>query len=130
MIPEVPRDRRRSSAVRRAEEFRRKQEAYQRGMIDAMKAVMSTADGRRFVWHVLELSGIYIDPAVLVSWHGSDQHSETLDPVQATYMNLGRQKLGRILHEELHTPDLIGMFRQMQDEAARTQELGKEQADG
>ena len=90
--------------------------------LDVVRDVMQSAEGRRFVWRMLELSNPLSNPAVVSQGasqtSGDYSYSERLDPVQATFYNLGKQHVGRVLYTDLQRPELIDLFRVMQEEAS------------
>ena len=104
-------------------ELRRQAAKAERERTDMLKDLMSSTAGRDFVWWLLGVSNPYSNPAVVAqenSERAGEDYSwtQTLDPVQATFYNLGKQHVGRMLQVELQRPELIDLFRLMQDEAS------------
>lgn len=71
---------------------------------DALRAVMGSRDGRMLVWHLIVSSGLFSPYRV-----GSNAESVAFD--------LGRRSMGTYMWNTLQHPDMLALYRTMQDEA-------------
>ena len=98
---------------KRQEKDKKKQNSKRKKELSDWRKVLSLPEGRRIVWRLFGISGLYRDPMT-----GNSQ----------TFYNIGAQKIGRWIQDEIFEAN-NQMFAQIQSEAISAVKSQEEEQD-